>query len=262
MDVLEIMRNPLVQEGRSGPFLRLVLAEAVRYGMPPQAIATLDDVAAMLGFYDPLPAGAAAQLAGPLGVWRTHPDQPIIERIAEVEGLAYKQRCLVAFGGARPDHMVGTAEIVCAMGNLHKESGIPKPYREIFEWATVDVLSMLTGDTPEEVRKAKKYPYVSDDEVLKPGGRLHSTYQEIATSLRRTVIAAMENAPDNPREYLRPLAAHFVRSHHRHLAEAEGHGDTELVDKIRDTIATIEGMFPDLNLDPQVYIKAEGAEAE
>ena len=95
MDVVEILRSPLAETGRSGPFLRLVLAEAVRYGMPPQAVATLDDVAAMLGFYEPLRRSVSAHVAGPLPIWRTHPDQPFIERVSGgVEHLAYKQRCL------------------------------------------------------------------------------------------------------------------------------------------------------------------------
>ena len=248
-----------MRDGQSGPFLRLVLAEAVRYGMPPQAIATLDDVAAMLGFYDPLPTGAAAQIAGPMAIWRTHPDQPILERVGDVERLAYKQRCLIAFGGAAPDHMVGTAEIVCAMGNLHRKSGVPREYRDIFEWATVDVLTILTGHTREAINKERKYPTaISDDDVLMPGGRLHGTYQEIVTNLRRTAIAALE-AEDNPREYLRPLAQHFLKVHNRHLAEAEAEEYTEMAIAIRKTIAMIERMFPDLT--PQQRVQAEGAGA-
>ena len=119
MDVVEIMQSPLTQLGRTGPFLRLVLAEAAVYGMPAQVIATLDDVAAVLGFYDPLPVGQVAHLGGPLVQWRSSVQQPTFERITDVEALALKQRALIAFGGAPIDQMVGTAEIVCAMGNLH-----------------------------------------------------------------------------------------------------------------------------------------------
>ena len=260
MDVVEILRSPLAETGRSGPFLRLVLAEAVRYGLPPQAIATLDDVAAMLGFYEPLPRSVSAHVAGPLPIWRTHPDQPFIERVSEVEHLAYKQRCLIAFGGSAPGHMVGTAEIVCAMGNLHNDAGVPPGYRDIFEWATVDVLAIMTGGTHEDIRKARKYQVViTYDDILRPGGRLYATDQEIATNLRRTSIAAMENAPDNPREYLRPLAQHFLQVHARYLAEAEVNGHTEIATAVRQTIATIRGMFPDLTVDQQ--IQAEGAGA-
>jgi hypothetical protein len=257
LDVIELMRNPLTQDGRTGSFLRLVLAEAVRHGLPPQAVATLDDVAAMLGFYSPLPKGPAAHLAGPLSVWRTDPDQPIFERVSEVESLAYQQRCMVAFGGARPGHMIGTAEIIVAMGNLHRElASIPDDYRDIFEWATVDVLAILTGGTHEEIAKVRKYKVViTDDDVLKPGGRLNGTYLEITSSLRRTAIAAMESAPDNPRQYLRPLAQHFIKAHTAYLAEAETLGLTEMAAKLRSTIATIHGMYPDLAITQD---RAEG----
>jgi hypothetical protein len=51
----------------------LVLAEAASYGMPPQVIATLDDVAAMLGLYEPLPANQAAHVAGAHGAVAHHP---------------------------------------------------------------------------------------------------------------------------------------------------------------------------------------------
>jgi hypothetical protein len=155
MNIVEILKSPLAESGRNGPFLRLVLAEAASYGMPPQIVATLDDVAAMLGFYNPLPMGQAAHVAGPIVTWRTDRRQPSIERIADVEALAMKQRFLVAFGGAPPGHTVGTAEIVCAMGNLHKDLGMPAEYYDVFHWASTDVLSKLTGQTPEEVLKEK-----------------------------------------------------------------------------------------------------------
>src|SRR5579859_6085401 len=109
MNIVEIMTNPLTQRAtetrKTGPFLRLVLAEAASYGMPPQVIATLDDVAAMLGFYEPLPANQAAYVGGPMVQWRTAREQPIHETVVDVERLALKQRCLIAFGGAPPGHM-------------------------------------------------------------------------------------------------------------------------------------------------------------
>ena len=258
LDVPGILRSPLTQDGRTGSFLRLVLAEAVRHGLPPQACATLDDIAAMLGFYSALPKGAAAQIAGPLSVWRTDPNQPIFERVSDVENLAYHQRCIIAFGGAQPGHAVGTAEIIVACGNLHKEfASVPDDYRDIFEWATVDTLSVLTGETRDAIAKAREYKVViTDDDVLKPGGRLNGTYIEIATSLRRTAIAAMEGAPDNPRQYLRPLAQHFIKTHTAYLTEADAEGLTEMAARLRSTIATIHGMFPDL------AIKQDHAEGE
>lgn len=257
MDIIELMRNPLTQEGRSGPFLRLVLAESARYGMPPQVIATLDDVAAMLGFYEPLPKSVASLVAGPLVTWRTHPDQPFTERVTDVEGLSYKQRCLIAFGGGQPGHMVGTAEIVCAMGNLHNDESVPEHYREIFDWAVVDVLHILTGDEKEEIIDVKKLRATTDDDVVRPGGRLNAIYQEMATNMRRTAIAAIKDMPDDPRRYLRPLALHFLRMRTRDLETIETEGLTELADRVRHTISSIKGMFPDLSIDERITAERE-----
>jgi hypothetical protein len=192
VDVVEILRSPLTQSGKTGNFLRLVLAEAANYGMPGKTIAMIDDVAAMLGFYDPVPSGQAAHLAGPLVNWRTHPDQPSFERIHEVEKLAFKQRALIAFGGYPPGQMVGTAEIVIAMGNIAQGTSPPE-YYEVFTWASLDTLSIITGHSKEVILldpNKRHWKLITDDDVLKPSGRLYQTYQEVCTNIRREAIAA------------------------------------------------------------------------
>src|SRR5437588_7056530 len=115
-----------------------------------------------------------------------------MERVIEAEHLALKQRCLIEFGGAPAGHMVGTAEIVCAMGNLHTAEEVrpPKPYWELFQWAATDVMARLTGKPKATVLKDKGWPAIGDDEVLRPGGRLYPAYQATATNVRRTAIAA------------------------------------------------------------------------
>ena len=263
VDIMEIMQSPLTQSGRSGSFLRLVLAESASYGMTPQVIASLDDVAAMLGLYDPLPANQAAHVAGPVVNWRTTHNQPSFERVIEVEHLALKQRCIIAFGGAPAGHMVGTAEIVCAMGNLHTAEEIrpPKPYWELFQIrsaayrattgnpaarAATDVLLKLTGDPPAIVLKHKDWPAISHDDVLRPGGRLYPTYQEVATHIRRQAIGHLDGAPENPRVNLRPLAEFFIRRYSELLAEAEGEREEPVIAALKTSLETIRGMFPDL----------------
>ena len=248
MDIIEILKSPLVQSGNTGSFLRLVLAEAGNHGMPGQTIALLDDVASMLGFYDPIPPGQAAHLAGPLINWRSHPNQPSFERINDVERLVFKQRALIAFGGGKPGQMVGTSEIVCAMGNIIAGAS-PAEYYDLFTWASLDVLSIITGDTPEQILRdpgKKHWKLIPDHEVLRPGGRLYPTYQEVATSIRREAIANLAKSPDNPREYLRPVAAHFIESHRKVRAEAQAEGMTDVVKRLDDAMATIQGMFPNL----------------
>lgn len=242
------MRNPLAQTGRPSNFLRLVLAEAASYGMPGDVIATLDDVAAMLGFYDPIPEGQAAHLAGPLVLWRTHPSQPTMDRIHDVEKLAYHQRALIAFGGGKTGQMVGTAEIVLAMSNLVGGTS-PLEYYEVFQWASLDVLEILLGTPPEQSLKdptKKGWKLITDDEVLKPTGRLYTTYQTIATSIRREAIAAMDTQANHPRKLLRPIAARFIEAHTQVRREAEAEGLSHVVQQLDEAVVTIRGMFPDL----------------
>jgi hypothetical protein len=242
------MQNPLAQSGRSGNFLRLVLAEAGAYGMPGDVIAMLDDVAAMLGFYKPISQGQAAHLAGPLVNWRTHPNQPTFERIHDVEKLAFSQRALIAFGGGKPGQMVGTAEIVIAMGNLVQGTNPPE-YYDVFQWASLDVLKTLTGDSEETILAnpgKRHWKKIANDEVLKPSGPLYSTYQTIATSIRREAIAAMDQQANHPRNLLRPIAARFIEAHTQVRREAEAEGLSHVVQQLDEAVVTIRGMFPDL----------------
>ena len=259
MDIMEILRSLLAQTRTPGSFLRLVLAEAASDG-PTQLVVTLDDVASMLGFFDPLSANQAAHLAGPLVQWRTDRMQPTLERVVDVERLAFKQRALMHFGGGIPGHQIGTAEIVSAMGNLHKELGMPEAYWQVFQWASVDVLNTLTGDMPETIWKAKGWTPISDDEVIKPGGQLNETYTEIATSISRTSIAAIANDPDNPRQYLRPIAVAFLKAHREVLVQAHAENLPQVVAGIEGSVRRITSMFPDLATD-QIQETVEGGGA-
>jgi len=245
-DVLALVRSPLMESRNAGSFLRLVLAEAALYGMPPQVLATLDDLASLLGHVRPLAANQVAALAGPLCVWRSTPGQPVIERVAELEALALKQRALLAFGGAAPGHMVGTAEIVVAAGNL-MQGTIPSEYLEVYHWAAADVLGTLKDVAPEKVWADRAWsPLVADDDVLRPGGRLHPTYVEIATGIRRNVIAAMEQQEEHPRNHLRPLARAFLKGHARVRAAAEREGHAEVVARLDQAMEDIRTMYPGL----------------
>ena len=243
MNLMEIIASPLTQTGRTGPFLRLVLAECASYGMPAQVIATLDDIAAMLGYYAPLPSGPAAALSGPGTTWQTNRHQPTHDRFVDVERLATKQRALIAFGGGPDDHRVGTAEIVNAMVNLHKPQ-MPPEYYEIWTWASTDVLVKIMGSRPDDIRKEKGWPVVLDADVLKPGGRLFPTYVEMATSIRRTAIGMEAGRPSSPREVLLPMAKALYEAGEEHLKAAETSGDAAYLQRVRDGQATILGMFP------------------
>jgi hypothetical protein len=61
------------------------------------------------------------------------------------------------------------------------------------------------------------------------------------------VIAAIQGDPDSPREYLRPLGAHFLKAHLLMQARATREGRTELANQLQETIQTIRTMFPDID---------------
>jgi hypothetical protein len=195
--------------------------------------------------------------------WRTHKYQPDYQEIVDLQFLAYKQRALIAFGGAPPGHMVGTAEIVHAMTNVHQNllerQGTSGSYREVFYWAAVDVLAIIEGRSRDAIWKDKGWTFVSDDEVLKPTGRLHAAYTEIATSIRRTAIGALQADPaDNPRKMLLPIAKVFLENHTAFLAECQEKNLPEAAKQVSDAIARIRSMFPELAEDRV----AAAAEAE
>lgn len=248
-DVARFLRSPLIQSGSRGDFVRLVLSEAAKFGMPGKTIALLDDTAAMLGYYKPLLPNQSAHVSGPLVLWRTHPDQPSFERVHEVEKLVFSQRALLAFGGGKPGHLCGTAEILVAMGNIIADTHPPE-YYEVFQWASLDVLPIITGHSVEQILsdpKKKGWKVIPDDDVLKPGGRLHATYVEIATTIRREAIKAVEKDPDASRRYLRPVGAMFIENHTKVRAEAVAEGLTGVVERLDEAMATIQAMFPNLS---------------
>lgn len=245
-DLATVVASPLLANGYGG-FLRLVLAEAAGYGMPPEVVATLDDVAAMLGLYEPLPPGQASHLGGPIVQWRYDRKQQIHERIHDAERLALKQRALIAFGAAPADHQIATAEIVCALGNCDKDN-MPPEFYQVFCWASVDVLAHMTQQTPASIRKAKGWPEITDADVVKPGGRLHPTYVKIATDIRRMIIATFKGDAKNPREGLVPLGVFFIKSHEVVMKQAIRDGDDATADQIRHTILMIQSMFPNIQL--------------
>ncbi len=178
----KIIANP-------GEFTRLVLLEAARFGMPGNLVAALDELAATLGLYDPLPPNQSAYLAAPLMQWRSHPDMPTHDRTPEIESLAMSQRAEVVFGATK-GVMVGPAEIVVAMNNCITDE-VPEGYRKVFDWASVRVCAELEGLTLADAATKLKCDLIPDDAVLKPRGQYYNTYVEIAQNLRRTTVAAL-----------------------------------------------------------------------
>jgi hypothetical protein len=246
-DLSRLLTNPLVESGRPGNFLRLVLSEAAGWGMPGSVVMILDDLAALLGLYSPLPKGPAEYVAGPFTMWRTSPAQPSFERISEVEALATRQRSLIAFGGGRPGETVGTAEICIAMGNILANTS-PPLYYEVFQWASLDVLQILTGDSVEKILSdpgKKGWRDIPDNEVLKPGGRLYQVYTEIATCIRRDAIKNLK-ADANPRIHMLPFARQFLEANKQVRAKAIEDGNVELLSFLDKSDTTIRIMFPTL----------------
>lgn len=242
--------SPLVQTNDAAGFLRQVLAEAARFGMDGRTIVVLDGLASIMGFYEPISANSAAYLGGPLTEWRTGTSRSPIHtgRVIEIERLAVRQRALIAFGAAKPGHIVGTAEIIVASGNLLKNE-TPQAYWELFTWASLDVLTTLTGRTKEQLLEdpqRKDWPLIEDDEVIRPGGRLWTCYSEVATQLRRGAISAEREEALEPRKLLRPVAAQFLEHHEKVLEELKHENLPELATRINKHVAIIKAMYPDL----------------
>jgi hypothetical protein len=249
-DVMRMMNSPLMASNKQSDFFALVLAECALYGVPAEAIALFRDIHAMVGYSKPLGEKQVAALAGDLVSWHDSPNQKKFDRVHDVERLAYHQRALIAFGGGRPDEMVGRAEIVNALGNLIGTTKWPAEYTDIFRWASLDTLSIIQGYSRAEVLAAKAkqgWTDISDEDVVKPGGRLYPTYQKICTQIRRESIAAMEREPINhPRSFLRPWAAQFLQMNQKVRAEAAQENLTDVVALVDEHIANIHTMFPDL----------------
>jgi hypothetical protein len=268
MDVMSVFTSPLARTGDSRQFIRLVLAQAAAYGMPTQIVALIDDCAAILGLYDPLPETVRTQMAGPFATWRSHANQPSIDHIEDVERLARKQRVLIAFNGFEPDHMVGPAEIVVAMSNMHKDR-MPPAYWEVFTWASAHTWAALkyAGSRSEARRKIcdeRKWPWIEDAEVLLPGGRLNQTYSEMVTTMRRTSIKGIESRDPVSRELLRPIAAHFLLSQRfaLQLTEGETEGATNAMipryrELVEQQVATLTEMFPGIEKEVEKLRNSE-----
>ncbi len=259
-----LLGSPLVRTGDPALFIRQVLIEMSAFGVPPAAIAAIDDIASMFGFYAPLPENQSNWLRAPIVRWRTHHDQPIMIDVKDVLRLVHQQRAEIVFGAGVPGHMVGTAEIVGAMGNTHPAMQEPE-YMELFQWAATDVLSILLNKPREDVIKSRKgnkeihrdWKLISDDEVVKPGGRLHDAYMRVVTSLRRGALARLD-LPEKPRDWLKPTAAVLIESHvkwledaKKDMAKAEADNDderaTDALDRIEmfeKIIARLERAFP------------------
>ncbi len=138
--------------------------------------------------------------------------------------------------------MIGTAEIVIACGNILRGTSPPE-YYQLFQWASIDVLKILTGDTAETILADPTktgWKQIPDEDVLLPVGRLHKTYQTIATTIRREAIAPMDKSPDNPRELLRPIAVVFLKSHVKTRTRLKADGETEIVARIDETCQVTE----------------------
>src|SRR4051794_29418553 len=70
------------------------LAGCIRDPRAPERIVHgLDEI--MLGYSKPIGAKQASALA-PIVAWRSHPEQPSMERVIDVERLAFHQRALIA----------------------------------------------------------------------------------------------------------------------------------------------------------------------
>lgn len=211
-------------------FIRLVLLEEARFGMPQATIAMLDDMAAALGFYPPLPTNQAAYLAGPFAMWREHPNQPTLDQMPEVHPLAVFDRASSAFGLFPPGMSVGPAEIVVAMCSLIHDLSPPDYYR-LFQWAMARVKAQISGCTLAEAEEQAGWEHIPDEEVIVPGGPLYPTYQQAARGIREAAITGEDGEPQpSPRALAQRFCLEMANGAAAKCLEATVAGDTQAVE--------------------------------
>ena len=93
--------------------------------------------------------------------------------------------------GLTPQYIVGPAEIASVMYPATLAHPLERDFGELYLWATMTAHAAKLGspvgplwDTLMHMRP------IEDAEVLERGGRLHETYRNLATDVRRKVIAA------------------------------------------------------------------------
>ena len=206
-----------------GDFARMVLVEAGHYGMPPQTVAMLDEIGAMLGLYAPLADNQVHHLAASPVVWRNADgSDPAVQDVShEIVRVAVAQKAQLAFGHLEPGHLVGPAELVVAMassvaGNLLSE------FETLFRWASIQTLcAMDRTAVAADLARERSWELVPDDHVLQPGGPLHETYIKAVRALRRQAIDSVRGDPDtDPRRIAAVLCHRLAAS-----AEAGGAGE-------------------------------------
>ena len=156
---------------------------------------------------------------------------------------------LIAFGGGPPGQMVGTAEIVIAMGNIVQGTSPPE-YYDIFQWASLKVIEELTGDKAEKVLKdpgKKHWKLIPDAEVR---GTWWSALSDLSDHLHldpaRVDRRHGRDTPTIPRTLLQPFAKLFLYGNAKARDEAELSGEDRVVEMIDESTRTILAMFPDL----------------
>lgn len=88
--------------------------------------------------------------------------------------------------GEQPDWMIGPAEIVAAMYAATMSAPLPHDYTELYIWAASKMLEARTGHPMPGENNLRP----SDDDVLKPKGRLHGIYRDSAEKIKRAVVNA------------------------------------------------------------------------
>ncbi len=220
--------NQLLED--KNQFIRLVLMEAARFGMPAPMIAMLDDMAAALGFYPPLPTNQAAYLAGPFAMWQTDSrQQPTVDQMPEVYPLALLDRTYSTFGLFPPGMTVGPAEIVVAMSSLIQDLSPPDYYR-LFQWAMARVKAEISGCTLSEAEEQAGWEHISDEEVIAPGGSLFATYQQAARGIREAAIVGRDAEPQpTPRVLAKQFCLEMANGAAAKCIEATAAGDAQAV---------------------------------
>lgn len=145
-------------------------------------------VAAMIEVFlpDALTLDDRRFLAGPLVV---HESPWNSTRPSWLEDSVGAERVGIVLG-LTPDLIVGPAEIAAVMYGASLDAPMGRDHADLYVWATIGADAKRKGIEPLACFELHHIEPVPDALVLKPNGRLHSTYSRLAHDIRRRVIAA------------------------------------------------------------------------
>lgn len=121
--------------------------------------------------------------------------------------------------GLQPDMIVGPTEMAAVMHNASLIAPFNRETGELYLWAGSHARSKYENCAREVIwaKLSKDTPMITDDDVIRRGGRLFMDYRELAHEIRRKVDRSAKSNTDIDR--LKAMAAFFRNGPPRPLVE-------------------------------------------